>query len=703
MKIESVRIESFGNLRDLELSGISENLTVIYGKNEAGKSTIIEFIRSTLFPTTKRKSYPSYADTDSGVVKLRTDSGETVTVRKTKRKTETDGRPLSDLIQTDYPTYRSIYAMSPEDLRDSEAVGKIQKKFLTIPGGELVPEILEDIDKEMKTLLSSERRSQTTEIGSLMEKSKTLDAQISSLSVSDDEYTELYQTRIRTENDLKELRRKEKENEESRRKAEVKESQKSNLRNLGELNEQLILLKESKIVKDGDEETFRKLDLNIENRKLKSEELKSETEKLLLKLEGADPDALLDNKETIQNLKNDIGMYQNMTGRMAIPEQENSRPRTNSSIVPPAILAVGLIMTVAGLFVNILISVAGLCVIGLGAYMFVSSRNKTPAKTANHQEYENLALRISERERELNRIAGETGIERTYYEKDVHRLYNLAAAAGEYEESMRKLDRENISLKESKLEMERFLIPFGTEERFQKLNADRKKRIDLEKRIKTLEDSIKSSGYDPDAQSADEISDFRNEIADLNRTLGEIETRMKNILNDRERESLMNRKAEVESEIVSKTKRWAVLSLSRKIVNDVCDDLFETVRPGVIETADAYLSMMTGGRYRMNSDPRDPELSVISEDGKKKESEWSTGLEDQVKLSLKMAVAKELSGESLPMILDDVLLTFDTDRKTGACKALTELSEKIQILYFTCDSETRDILISEECNDIVSI
>ena len=80
---------------------------------------------------------------------------------------------------------------------------------------------------------------------------------------------------------------------------------------------------------------------------------------------------------------------------------------------------------------------------------------------------------------------------------------------------------------------------------------------------------------------------------------------------------------------------------------------------------------------------------------KKVAKEWSSGLEDQVKLSVKMAVSLSLSKEKPPVILDDILLTSDTGRKHAACKALAELSGDIQVIYFTCDRETRDFLEQE--------
>ncbi|MBO4502716.1 MAG: hypothetical protein J5707_03555, partial [Candidatus Methanomethylophilus sp.] len=121
---------------------------------------------------------------------------------------------------------------------------------------------------------------------------------------------------------------------------------------------------------------------------------------------------------------------------------------------------------------------------------------------------------------------------------------------------------------------------------------------------------------------------------------------------------------------------------------------YSSHRPDVLTRADAFLSAMTDGRYRIDTDPRASEIGIVDrETGEVKTvKEWSSGLEDQVKLSMKMAVSLSLSKERPPVILDDVLLTSDSGRKGRACGAIRMLSDDIQVLYFTCDRETRDLM-----------
>ena len=54
MKILSLHIEGFGKFHDLDIS-FKDGLNVVYGKNEAGKSTLHTFIRGMLFGIEKQR------------------------------------------------------------------------------------------------------------------------------------------------------------------------------------------------------------------------------------------------------------------------------------------------------------------------------------------------------------------------------------------------------------------------------------------------------------------------------------------------------------------------------------------------------------------------------------------------------------------------------------------------------------------------
>lgn len=56
MKIDRLHIDGFGVFHDKEISGFSDGVNILYGPNEVGKSTLLDFIRFTLF------DYPRFLD-----------------------------------------------------------------------------------------------------------------------------------------------------------------------------------------------------------------------------------------------------------------------------------------------------------------------------------------------------------------------------------------------------------------------------------------------------------------------------------------------------------------------------------------------------------------------------------------------------------------------------------------------------------------
>lgn len=61
MKINYLKINGFGKLKDKEIE-LSENINLIYGKNEAGKSTLLKFISSMFYGVSKNKNKKEFSD-----------------------------------------------------------------------------------------------------------------------------------------------------------------------------------------------------------------------------------------------------------------------------------------------------------------------------------------------------------------------------------------------------------------------------------------------------------------------------------------------------------------------------------------------------------------------------------------------------------------------------------------------------------------
>lgn len=88
MKLLELHIYSFGKFEDYQLTDISSNIHLIYGENEAGKSTLLAFIESILFgfPSRQDESYEMNHHGRFGGTLTIESNNETVIIERTKGK-----------------------------------------------------------------------------------------------------------------------------------------------------------------------------------------------------------------------------------------------------------------------------------------------------------------------------------------------------------------------------------------------------------------------------------------------------------------------------------------------------------------------------------------------------------------------------------------------------------------------------------------
>ena len=195
MRVKRITIDSFGGIKNWRSPQLDQNLVVVYGPNESGKTTITEFLRSTLFPP-KTIKYPVVAKTDSGTVEVEMDSGdERILVREQKKVTEGSGKKTvaEEFPSLDGDTYRSLYGLDLERLTDKKVVSStdFRKKFLTVPGGEKVPEVSEVIEKKLDSLMTKEKLTDNRVIGRIVKDIKNIDQRVIDIHEEMDKYDKL--------------------------------------------------------------------------------------------------------------------------------------------------------------------------------------------------------------------------------------------------------------------------------------------------------------------------------------------------------------------------------------------------------------------------------------------------------------------------------------------------------------------------------
>ena len=770
MKIKRITIDSFGGIKNWRSPVLDDDLVVIYGANESGKSTITEFIRSTLFPS-KNVKYPIPAKTDSGTLEVTMDRGdERILVREQKKVTEGSGKNTiyEEFPSIDAETYRSLYGLDLERLTDKKIVSSndFRKKFLTIPGGEKVPDVSDEIERRLDALMTKEKITDNKIIGKHLKDIRTIDQRVSEIHKGMDSYDELSVERETLNKKISEKRNAAQLMMDVHAKTQILKSQTANLERLNELKNTR-----------NDYERYRNIPLDA---KSQFEVLKSRVDELSMQAEDvsdvpvnyadiinhrdeiedawagrddymADLNAVKRLETAIEDYRSDIENMEKMTGwtlsrakvvktgqdvteraETEMRRKENKKPM----FIGVAMVLVGIAVAVAGMFMLddqiALVAGAAVSVVGILAIVLsIKSANRpskqwrnwvtlqgypsymTPEKLyrlsmdlekmvsvscameAKIAEKSEIEQNIADYVNSVFPLFNELNLTMTDVVADVSRLHDMLVEANN---SITTGDDTSVELREKKILLSKFLKKYGDENAFLEAYGCREELERLDSEIRTLTQSIEASTQ----MSINDLNNFfENEesglhkedldTSDMDRRVGEIDTEMRNIMGEGEIDDLMQRRSNTENALMGSLREWAVYSVANSIITDACDHFYTDLQPNLIRFANQYLYLMTDGRYQLDNDPRAEEIVVKDSYSKKNANKWSSGLGDQIYLSLKMAMAGQIGAEKMPLILDDVLIRFDDDRKLGACRAIYEFSRENQVIIFTCENNLRNL------------
>jgi uncharacterized protein YhaN len=117
----------------------------------------------------------------------------------------------------------------------------------------------------------------------------------------------------------------------------------------------------------------------------------------------------------------------------------------------------------------------------------------------------------------------------------------------------------------------------------------------------------------------------------------------------------------------------------------------------VLALASRIFEGVTAARYAaVQHEAAGTELVAVDRFGARvRSSALSRGTAEQLYLALRLALAAEFSarGMPLPIVLDDVLVNFDPVRARAMATALARKAEDQQVLIFTCQPATVDLIL----------
>ncbi|MBL8891416.1 MAG: AAA family ATPase [Planctomycetaceae bacterium] len=206
MKIKGMRIDGFGIWRDLTIESIPEGMTVFFGRNEAGKSTLMQFIRTCFFgfPKERREKYmpPVYGGTPGGRLQLQrveggleiqrtldlqrpSDDGDVI-ITTSEGSASGQSRLKAIMNEVDEPIFNHVFAIGLQEIQELGALNDTQAAdhlYRLTSGFDRVSliDVLREIRQQREKLVHGDWYDVNHQLGRLLKRRKDLLIQIDGL------------------------------------------------------------------------------------------------------------------------------------------------------------------------------------------------------------------------------------------------------------------------------------------------------------------------------------------------------------------------------------------------------------------------------------------------------------------------------------------------------------------------------------------
>ena len=138
----------------------------------------------------------------------------------------------------------------------------------------------------------------------------------------------------------------------------------------------------------------------------------------------------------------------------------------------------------------------------------------------------------------------------------------------------------------------------------------------------------------------------------------------------------------------------ATLATTIDFLRTAEEEVHRGLAPVLKNTVEEWLGRITGGRYvECKVDPESLHVEVRGPGVAWRRADLlSHGTREQVYLLLRLALARHLTTptEICPLVLDDVLTSFDLERRDAVLETLKAMSSEVQVVLFTHDPGVAD-------------
>ena len=641
MKINKIKINSYGKLKNKEIN-LENNLNIIYGKNESGKSTLLKFILNIFYGASKNKKGKDISDFE----KYKPWNSEEYSG---KLSYELDNKNKYEIYREFNKKNPNIFNENGEDILKEFNIDKNRGSEFFFEQTQISEEMFLATSVAMQQEVKIEKNTQNILIQKISNLLETGEDKISYKKAveklnrmqlekigterSREKPINIIQKNIETDeekiNELKKYENLEYELEEEKNKIKNKINEKEIKNNL---------LKEIKIKNEKN---------NLENEKIKIKENIIEENKNKINL-------INNNLEKINNkILEEKNNSKNINGKY---EKNKLNKKLNIFLIIIILINILWFLFIPKIIENKIIKYIFLLTVPTYLIFYVFLKNKL-----------NKKIKIIENNQKNN------------LEKINNEKINIENNKKIYEENLNQLLNEI-----NKIKTENNLLN----------NLEENKLINkYEKNINKNEINylLKTGNIN------NEINLLESEINNLKIENNRLELQKENI------EPQLENLSSLEEELYSLKEQYEELKknnesieLVKTLLARAYDDMKNSVSPVFTQKLSNSIATITKGKYCKLSFNDEQGLIVELENGNYIPAErLSTGTIDQLYLSLRLAMLDEISNEKVPIILDESFAYYDDERLKNILNYLVNEFNDRQIIIFTCSHREKDILTQE--------
>lgn len=191
----------------------------------------------------------------------------------------------------------------------------------------------------------------------------------------------------------------------------------------------------------------------------------------------------------------------------------------------------------------------------------------------------------------------------------------------------------------------------------------------------------------------------------LNRRYGELKQELSQAKRAKSFDEIKLRYQQVRTRQNESAQDYARLLLAKRMLEAAIAAWESKSQPEVYRQASRLLALMTDGRWVKVTMTAEGKLQVVDAVKTVREPvHLSLGTCQQLYLALRIALlmTAENVGRAVPILADDILVNFDARRRTGAARALAELACTRQVILFTCHEEIVESMrsVDPELNEV---